>query len=138
MLDFYQALILEHHKKPHNYQKPLQASHMARRKNRVCGDLIEVSFEINDGLIKAASFDGEGCAISRASASLLTEKLEGLEVAQASEIIHGMEKAFASNPEGVALDDLELRLLFEGVGKYPARIKCALLPWEAARGALEA
>lgn len=109
-LEMYSEMILDHFKNPRNFGKIDNADASARDLNPACGDVVEMFLRIECGKIKEVKFDGQGCAISQASASLLTEKVQGLEVEEAAKI-----------PNGKASEII-------GVQLSPVRLKCALLP----------
>ncbi len=138
--ELYQDIILDHGRKPRNFHAMAHPSHFAQGHNPLCGDRVTVYLDIEDGCIKDVSFEGRGCAISTASASLMTEVLKGKTLAEADELF----KAFRAEVTGgttpatsAALqDDLERLAPLEGVKAYPARVKCATLAWHAFEAAL--
>jgi nitrogen fixation NifU-like protein len=139
--ELYQEVILDHSKKPRNFGHLESVTHQADGDNPLCGDRIHVELEMENGVVKGVAFDGEGCAISTASASLMTESLKGktLEEAQGlfermHETCTGSGKADAANAPKVELGKLAV---FEGVRQYPLRVKCATLAWHTMRNALE-
>jgi len=114
----YQEEILDHYKNPHNKGKLPEATHAHRAANPLCGDEIEMQMIIKDGIVSDVRFDGTGCAISVAAASMLTDKLKGLS---------------QSDAESLSKEDI-LEMLQIEIG--PVRLKCALLPLDAVREAL--
>jgi nitrogen fixation NifU-like protein len=127
----YQELILQHYRRPRNRGRLEEADAEIRMNNPVCGDDITLQLRVRDGRIEAARFHGQGCSISQASASMMAQQLEGrsLEEADAlaarfTEMMHGSEEAARDKALG------DLRAL-AGVSKFPVRIKCALLAWDA-------
>lgn len=138
-LDLYQQVILEHNRKPKNFHPLAAASHKAEGFNPLCGDHLWIYVQIDDtGLIQEASFQGSGCAISKASASLMTTALKGKSAPQARELIRHFQDLLKGqyDPE---LDPHKLGKLkiFSSIWQYPARIKCAGLAWHTLHGALE-
>lgn len=136
MEDLYQEIILDHNKRPRNFRPLVGYTHFAEGNNPMCGDEVEVYLRIADGTIAEVTFQGQGCAISKASASLLTEQLEGqtVEAARAAFAnVMDLLKNEARPPD--LAEDGEMAAL-TGVRKFPARIKCATLPWHALEAAL--
>ena len=137
MENLYQDIILDHNRRPRNYGLPDNPTHRAEARNTLCGDEMEVVLEVQGERIREICFRGQGCAISKASASLMTEALTGLSVDEArahtGRVIDGLENG--SEETGLFLTG-ELAAL-SGVRRFPARIKCALLAWKALLAALE-
>lgn len=135
LLDLYQDLVVDHSRRPRHKGSLPETPHRAEGDNPLCGDRLEVALELEDDRIVEARFDGQGCAISTASASLLTEALEGKTVDEARELFERFRAAVA----GEAPPDLEglgkLAALV-GVREYPMRVKCATLPWHTAMAAM--
>ena len=134
----YEDVVLEHAKRPRNRGRLTQATHGAAADNPLCGDTIRLDLEVAEGGIRAASFDGHACAIATASASLLTEHVRGRPVADARTLLARMEALCAGSADeaaavGPALGELAV---FAGVRRYPARVRCATLAWDALRRAL--
>ncbi len=132
--ELYQTVILDHSRKPRN-KGPLEgATHFAAGNNPSCGDEVSVQMRMETQHIEDVRFQGQGCAISQASASLMTLKLRGKSVPEArllTEKFHSLVVEGAQVPaDGPALGDLQV---FEGVRKFPQRVKCATLAWNAAR-----
>lgn len=132
--DLYQEVILDHNRKPRNYRPLPAASHHAAGHNPLCGDQVEVYLVVRDGRIAEVSFQGEGCAISTASASIMTETLQGRTPEEAEALLGRFRELLGSDRE----PDPELGKLavLAGVRQYPSRIKCATLPWHALQAAL--
>lgn len=135
--DLYQEVIVDHSKRPRNFRVMGQASHGAEGFNPLCGDKIHLYLKIKDGVIEDASFQGAGCAISTASASLLTDSLKAKTVKEAEEIF----EIFHHLVTGAPVNDVEERKLgklavFSGVCEFPARVKCASLAWHTLHNAL--
>jgi nitrogen fixation NifU-like protein len=139
--ELYQDIILDHGRKPRNFHKMEHPSHFAHGHNPLCGDRVTVFLEIEGDKIKDVSFEGRGCAISTASASLMTEVLKGKTLAEAEELF----KAFHAEVTGGDIppvedklqDDFDRLAPLEGVKAYPTRVKCATLAWHAFEAALK-
>ncbi len=136
--DLYQEVILDHTKRPRNFRIIENANHHADGHNPLCGDKITVYLELEGGVIKDVSFQGSGCAVSTASASVMTESLKGKTPAEAEALFERFHDlvtgALDETSEGPELGKLSI---FAGVQKYPVRVKCATLPWHTLRAALE-
>lgn len=133
--DLYQEVILDHNKRPRNFRVIEQASHRAEGFNPLCGDRVTVYLNIQDGVIQDLAFQGSGCAISTASASLMTDALKGKPIAEVESLFQDFHNAVTGNgdfPRGLG----KLAVL-AGVRDYPSRVKCATLAWHALRAALE-
>jgi nitrogen fixation NifU-like protein len=134
----YEEVVLEHARRPRNRGRLAAATHGAAADNPLCGDTIHLDLEVAEGGIRAVTFEGHACAIATASASLLTEHVRGRPVADAQQLLMRME-ALCAGPEdastaaGAALGELAV---FAGVRRYPARVRCATLAWDALRRAL--
>jgi len=131
--DLYQQLIIDHNKNPRNFCKLENASHSADGYNPLCGDEITVSFLEKDNIIENITFMGSGCAISKASASIMTSTLKGMKVEDAKALF---EKFHALATTGKNTNDMGKLSVLAGVHKYPARVKCATLAWHTFLGAL--
>ncbi len=129
----YGAIIRDHAASPAGYQKDISATHRHEEYNAQCGDRIEFSARIRDGLIEAAAFDGEACTICMASASMLCGAAEGLETGRWDEIRRELQRALQGQPFTDETSDLAALL---AVRRYPARVQCATLPWTAAARAM--
>jgi len=135
--DLYQELIIDHSKKPRNFRVIEDANHFADGFNRLCGDKLRLYLKVDDeGIIQDASFKGSGCAISTASASIMTTLLKNQSLDQAEklfEVFHAM----VTHPEQVP-DKLDLgkMAVFAGVNEFPARVKCATLAWHTMKNAI--
>jgi nitrogen fixation protein NifU and related proteins len=136
--DLYQEVILDHHKKPRNFHKIEHANRQADGLNPLCGDRLSVYIQIENGIVKDISFMGAGCAISTASASMMTESLKGRTEAEAKAIFECFQRMLTNHtnaqPDPVDLGKLSV---FSGVREYPVRVKCATLAWHTLRAALE-
>ena len=138
--ELYQATILEHNKKPRNFAKLEGATHEADGQNPLCGDALTLYARIDaDGRLAEVSFQGSGCAISKASASLMTEHVKGKTIGEVEldfERFH--ELLTAPLGESPSTEGLGKLAVFSGVREYPVRVKCATLAWHALKAALEA
>ena len=136
--DLYQEVILEHSKAPRNFRKPAKANQEAEGYNPLCGDRCTVYIDMDGDAIKEIGFQGSGCAISRASASMMTQMLKGKTKAEAAELFEQFHKLVTGNADAKAkADELGKLKVFSGVSKYPARVKCATLAWHTLQSALE-
>ncbi len=136
--DLYQEVILDHSKRPRNFRKVEDANRKADGYNPLCGDRVTVYMKIEDGVIQDIGFEGAGCAISKASASMMTAALKGKTVKEAAEQFAKFHDMVTGDPES-AFDPVELGKLavFCGVREFPVRVKCASLAWHTLRQALE-
>ncbi len=135
--DLYQEVIVDHSKKPRNFRVLQDASRQVEGHNPLCGDNVTIYVKLEGDVVKDISFVGTGCAISTASASLLTESLKGKTLAEADalfESFHDLVTGLQPQHEGPKLGKLEA---FSGVCDYPTRVKCATLAWHALRAALK-
>jgi nitrogen fixation NifU-like protein len=126
--DLYRELILDHYRHPRNKGNLAEATARSEGYNPLCGDEIEIDLDVEDGVIREVAFRGRGCSISQASASMLTEAVKGQAVADARHLADAFRKLMIEPEAGVdpELGDLEA---FEGVAKFPVRVKCAMLAW---------
>lgn len=136
--ELYQEVILDHNRRPRNFQKLDGANRTAEGYNPLCGDEITVYVRLEDGAIKDISFQGSGCAISKASASMMTASLKGKSKADAEALFETFHKMVTADLS-VTFDPLEVGKLaaFSGVREFPVRVKCATLPWHTLHAALE-
>ena len=134
----YQTVILDHNRNPRNFGKPASSTHAAEGFNPLCGDHYHVFVDVGgDGAIVKAYFQGQGCAISKASASLMTEAVVGKTVADANTLFEQFRDLITGKiTEEAAASKLGKLKIFSGVSKYPARVKCAALAWRAMHSAL--
>ncbi len=136
--DLYQQTILDHTRKPRNKHEMPDATSTADGHNRLCGDKIRLFLKVNAGIIEDISFTGNGCAISTASASMMTEALKGKSVAEAQplfELFHTM--LTSPMDQEPALEALNKLAVFSGVREFPVRVKCATLPWHTLQAAIK-
>jgi len=140
--ELYQETILDHGRKPRNFRRLERANRMARGHNPLCGDRLTLYLEVEDGVVRAASFEGSGCAISTASASMLTEAVKGKTVAAARELFARFHALLAGegpgDPFAGEVAELGKLAVFGGVREFPMRVKCATLAWHAMSSALAA
>jgi nitrogen fixation NifU-like protein len=141
--DLYQQVILEHNKRPRNFVKLEPCTHHAEGYNPLCGDHLQVYARISsDNVIEEVSFTGDGCAISKASASMMTAALKGKTIGEAKFLFEAFRKLVTKesepdipgDPAGGPLGKLTV---FSGIWKYPSRVKCAILAWHTMHGALD-
>ena len=136
--DLYQDVILEHSKAPRNYRELAAANHKAEGFNPLCGDHFTVYLDLENDSIRDISFQGSGCAISKASASMMTQILKGKSKEEAEklfEVFHTMVTGKA--PAAGSQPELGKLAVFSGVSEFPVRVKCATLAWHALHAALE-
>jgi nitrogen fixation NifU-like protein len=135
--ELYQQVILEHNKKPRNFRKPDVTSHCAEGFNPLCGDHLWIYMNVVDNMVDDIAFQGDGCAISKASASMMTGFLKGKSVAETKQIFQDFHKLVIGelNPESEP-HTLGRLTIFSGIWKYPSRVKCAALAWHTMNGAL--
>lgn len=137
--ELYQQVIIEHSKRPKNFKKVEGATHAAEGHNPLCGDRLTVHLKVNKkNIIEAISFEGDGCSISRASASMMTVVLENKSVAEACFLFEGFHNLILGCPK---TEEQEKRLgklmIFSGIWQYPSRVKCASLSWHIMKEALD-
>ena len=137
--ELYQEIILDHSRHPRHFGALGEANHVAEGHNPLCGDRVKVYLQVDDkGRIADVSFEGRGCAISVASASLMTEMLKGRTVEEAETLMGGfLDMVKGENVNGLQGDDRELLQVMAGVSAFPMRVKCATLAWHAMKAALE-
>ena len=133
--ELYQSVILDHNRKPRNFGAADGANRVSEGKNPLCGDQVLVSLNLNDDVIDDIKFSGHGCAISRASASLMTTAVKGKTRAEAEALFERFHAlVLGQDPEaGASLGQL---VVFSGVSRFPVRVKCASLPWHTLKAAL--
>jgi nitrogen fixation NifU-like protein len=135
--DLYQEVILDHNRHPRNFRVLPEANRTAEGHNPLCGDRVVVYLRVEDERVQGVSFQGSGCAISTASASLMTEALRGKTVAEAHDLFHGFHdmvtRGITRDAGAEALDKLAV---FSGVREFPIRVKCATLAWHTLEAAL--
>lgn len=136
--ELYQQVILDHNKKPRNFHKLENANRRAEGFNPLCGDQLNVYLHVEDDQVKEVSFEGSGCAISKASASMMTQAVKGKTKAEAENLFNEFHRmAMGELDEEKEPNHLGKLTIFAGVRDYPARVKCATLSWHTMRAALE-
>jgi nitrogen fixation NifU-like protein len=137
--ELYQEVILDHSRHPRHFGALEGATHQGQGYNPLCGDRVKVYLHVGgDGRIDDVSFEGRGCAISQASASLMTEMIKGRSVAEAEELMGGfLHLVRGEDANGLAGDDRERLDVMAGVSAFPMRVKCATLAWHTMKSALE-
>lgn len=136
--ELYQQVILDHNKKPRNFHKLANANRRAEGFNPLCGDQLNVYLHVEDNQVKEVSFEGSGCAISKASASMMTQAVKGKTKAEAENLFDEFHRmAMGELDEENEPNHLGKLTIFAGVRDYPARVKCATLSWHTMRAALE-
>ena len=135
--ELYQVILLEHNSKPRNYRKVEDANHTADGYNPLCGDQITLYLKVEDDVITDVGFQGVGCAISRASASMMTQSIKGQSVAKATEVFDEFRKMLTEPGAELDYDELGDLETLAGVSEFPTRIKCAILAWHTLRAALD-
>jgi nitrogen fixation NifU-like protein len=139
--ELYQQVILDHNKRPRNFHRLPHANHSAEGYNPLCGDHLTVDLETEGGVLKDVAFEGAGCAVSKASASMMTEALKGKTEEQADALFQAFHALVTGRPAAgaSAAPDVPLGKLavFSGVSEFPMRVKCATLAWHTLRAALE-
>ena len=137
--ELYQSVILDHNKAPRNFRRPAGANRTALGNNPLCGDQLTVFLDLESGVVKDAAFEGSGCAISTASASLMTESVKGRRVEDVIKLFDGFHRLVTSERSApVANEGLGKLAVFGGVREFPVRVKCATLAWHTLLAALEA
>ena len=134
--DLYQEIILEHSKRPRNYRALETANRTAEGFNPLCGDHFTVYLDVEGDHIRDISFQGSGCAISKASASIMTQAVRGMRRPEAEELFDKFHHVVTGNG-GVDSAELGKLAVFAGVSEFPVRVKCATLAWHALRAALK-
>lgn len=133
--DLYQEVILDHNRQPRNFRAIKDADHHAEGFNPLCGDRCMVYLKIADGVVQDVSFEGSGCAISKASSSIMTTVVKGKKIEEI-ERLFGTFHDLVTGKEGVEEDVGKLKV-FAGVSEFPSRVKCASLAWHTLKAALE-
>ena len=141
MRELYQEVILDHGKNPRNFRQPEDANCEARGNNPLCGDQLTVYLKVDEGrLIRDAAFEGRGCAISMASASMMTQIVCGKTVSQVQSLFDKFHKLCTGEmeefPQDEFTDDMEKLRVMSGVSRFPMRVKCATLSWHTMNAAV--
>ena len=132
----YDAVILDHNKSPRNF-RTLDGGRRGEGDNPLCGDRVTVYLRVDDGIITDATFQGFGCAIVKASASLMTDSVKGKTVAEAVALFERVHRLVTA-PPGAPVEDLGALSTLAAVRQFPVRVKCATLPWRTLQAAAEA
>lgn len=137
--ELYQEVILDHNKRPRNYRAIDHPTRTAKGHNPLCGDRLTLYITVDGGRISDVAFEGSGCAISKASASLMTEAVKGKTVEEAEALFERFHDLVTTPPDAdVNTSGLGKLAVFAGVREYPARVKCASLAWHTMKSAVEA
>ena len=134
--DLYQEVILDHNKRPRNFHRLPEANHTAEGFNPLCGDHITIDLTLDGDTIRDVGFTGSGCAVSKASASMMTETLKGKSQAEAEALFRSFHALVTGQPDAAPTPIGKLSV-FSGVSEFPMRVKCATLAWHTLRAALE-
>ncbi len=134
--ELYKEVILDHYRSPRNKGRVDPHDVALERNNPLCGDEIELFLRFDGGNVEDIGFEGKGCSISQASASMMTEKVKGMDAKEATALTETIKAMMAGETEGDP-DELEDLVSLKGVVKYPVRIKCALLGWNTLLEGLE-
>ena len=134
--DLYQEVILDHNKSPRNFRVMAEANRKSEGYNPLCGDHVTVYVRLEDGLIRDISFQGSGCAISKASASMMTAELKGKSESDAQNLFENVHKMLTGEVGSEEAERVGKLAILSGVCKFPARVKCASLAWHTLNAAL--
>ena len=135
LADLYQEVILDHNRRPRNFHALPAACHSAEGYNPLCGDRLTLYLKVAEGTIEDVSFEGAGCAISKASASMMTDALKGRSVAEANVLFDRFHRMVTTPPDQ-AVEDMGKLSSLAGVREFPVRVKCASLAWHTLKAAL--
>ena len=134
--DLYQEVILDHNKRPRNFRTLDTANHSAEGYNPLCGDRLHLYVRVDDDVVTDVGFQGSGCAISKASASLMTDSIKGRPVAEVRALFQRFHTMVTTPPEA-AVEDMGKLSVLAGVREFPVRVKCASLAWHTLKAALD-
>ena len=136
--ELYQEVILDHSKHPRNFRKPGSVTNEAHGRNPLCGDTLTVFLDLHDGTIRDIAWEGHGCAISTASASMMTESLKGKTIEDGKSLFEWFHRLLTAPPDlGTPAGPLGKLAVFTGVREFPVRVKCATLAWHTLKAALD-
>ena len=136
--DLYQEVILDHSKRPRNFGHPASSNRRARGDNPLCGDRMDLYLTLEDGVVTDVAFVGHGCAISMASASLMTEMIKGKPADEVRALFDRFHRFVTDDAAGPDVpDELDKLSVFAGVRQFPVRVKCATLAWHTLAAALD-
>jgi nitrogen fixation NifU-like protein len=134
--ELYQEVILDHNRRPRNYRRLEGASHHAEGYNPLCGDRVTVFVQIDGDRISDVAFEGSGCAISKASASLMTDRVKGTTVAEARDLFERFHR-MVTTPADQEVEEMGKLSALAGVREFPVRVKCASLAWHTLKAAMD-
>jgi nitrogen fixation NifU-like protein len=136
LTDLYQEVILDHNRRPRNFRVLERATHHAEGYNPLCGDRLALFLEVDGDMIADVGFQGSGCAISKASASLMTDSVKGTPIAAARTLFERFHRMVTTPPDQ-EVEDLGKLSVLAGVREFPVRVKCASLAWHTLKAALD-
>ena len=134
--ELYQEVILDHNRRPRNFRRLEGASHHAEGFNPLCGDRVTIFVKIDGDRIADVAFEGSGCAISKASASLMTDQIKGGTVAEARQLFERFHR-MVTTPTDQPVEELGKLSVLAGVREFPVRVKCASLAWHTLKAAMD-
>ena len=138
LAELYQEIVLDHNSRPRNFRKPDHSTRSADGFNPLCGDRVTIYLDVDDeDVIRDVAFQGSGCAISRASTSMMTEALKGKRASEAERLFSLFHKQVTDGDSEDGREDLGDLEALAGIREYPSRVKCAVLGWHALKAALE-
>ena len=135
LTELYQEVILDHNRRPRNFHALADASHSAEGYNPLCGDRLTLYLKVADGVLTDVAFEGAGCAISKASASMMTDALKGKSIAEAQALFDRFHRMVTTPPDK-PVEDLGKLSALAGVREFPVRVKCASLAWHTLKAAM--
>ena len=135
--ELYQQVILDHNKNPRNFHEMPDATNRVDGYNPLCGDHYTIFLKLEDGTIQEVSFTGSGCAISKASASVMSSTLKGKSKEEAEKLFETFHNLVTGDSSGLSAAELGRLAAFSGVSEFPARVKCATLAWHTLKSALD-
>ena len=136
LTDLYQEVILDHNRRPRNFRRIETPSHHAEGFNPLCGDKLSLTMQVDGDTIADVAFEGSGCAISKASASLMTDAVRGKSVEEARSLFDRFHRMVTTPPDA-PVEDMGKLAVFAGVRQFPVRVKCASLAWHTLKAALD-
>lgn len=134
--DLYQEVILDHSRHPHNYGALADATRRAEGYNPLCGDQLTLTLKMDGDRIQDIRFEGHGCAISKSSASVMTDLVKGKSKTEAAALFEKFRQ-LVTDPGAMKIEEFDKMAVFSGVSEFPGRVKCAVLGWHTLRSALE-
>jgi nitrogen fixation NifU-like protein len=135
--ELYQEVILDHNRRPRNFRRLEDANRVSEGRNPLCGDHLTLYVRVQGDVIEEVTFQGSGCAISKASASLLTEAVKGKTLAEADTLFGAVHRLVTGHPVDGPAEDVGKLEVLSGVSGFPVRVKCATLAWHALQAALK-